>query len=147
VLALNVSLAGWLLGLPGLGVQVVYLGIENIHVVRDSLQRLREFLDTHGGATSDGVVSLLVSGPASHRRAPAPSPAPIASPGLSVPVAAGLLTGAVWSSRGCPLGLREGVHRMGRGFCECRWVRLPLPLWLSLLACRGVAAPRGRGVP
>lgn len=43
---------------------MVYLGIENIHVVRDSLQRLREFLDTHGGATSDGAVSLLVSGPA-----------------------------------------------------------------------------------
>eukprot|EP00897_Mesotaenium_endlicherianum_P001012 jgi/Mesen1/10911/ME000095S10243 len=42
--------------------EVVYLGIGNIHVVRDSLARLREYLDTHGAACSDGSASLLRSG-------------------------------------------------------------------------------------
>ena len=44
------------------GAEVVYLGIENIHALRDSLQRLREYLDAHGSACSDGSSSLLHSG-------------------------------------------------------------------------------------
>ncbi|CAI5969516.1 unnamed protein product [Closterium sp. NIES-65] len=44
------------------GTEVVYLGIDNIHAVRDSMNRLREYLDTHGSACSDGSSSLLRSG-------------------------------------------------------------------------------------
>ncbi|KAI5067482.1 hypothetical protein GOP47_0018010 [Adiantum capillus-veneris] len=42
--------------------EVVFLGIENIHSMRDSLARLRDYLDTHGAASSDGSSSLLRSG-------------------------------------------------------------------------------------
>lgn len=42
--------------------EVVFLGIENIHAMRDSLSRLRDYLDTHGAASSDGSFSLLRSG-------------------------------------------------------------------------------------
>jgi myotubularin-related protein 1/2 len=42
--------------------QVVFLGIDNIHAMRDSLARLRDFLDIHGAASSDGSSSLLRSG-------------------------------------------------------------------------------------
>jgi myotubularin-related protein 1/2 len=40
--------------------EVVFLGIDNIHAMRDSLARLRDFLDIHGAASSDGSSSLLV---------------------------------------------------------------------------------------
>ncbi|KAH7315907.1 hypothetical protein KP509_21G070100 [Ceratopteris richardii] len=42
--------------------EVVFLGIENIHSMRESLARLRDYLDTHGAASSDGSSSLLRSG-------------------------------------------------------------------------------------
>ncbi|KAH8966590.1 hypothetical protein BDL97_03G033800 [Sphagnum fallax] len=42
--------------------EVVFLGIDNIHAMRDSLARLRDFLDIHGAASSDGSSSLLRSG-------------------------------------------------------------------------------------
>ncbi|MCO5560846.1 hypothetical protein L7F22_014466 [Adiantum nelumboides] len=42
--------------------EVVFLGIDNIHSMRDSLARLRDYLDTHGAASSDGSSSLLRSG-------------------------------------------------------------------------------------
>lgn len=40
--------------------QVIFLGIDNIHSMRDSLTKMREFLDTHGACSSDGSSSLLV---------------------------------------------------------------------------------------
>lgn len=40
--------------------QVIFLGIDNIHGMRDSLTKMREFLDTHGASSSDGSSSLLV---------------------------------------------------------------------------------------
>lgn len=40
--------------------QVIFLGIDNIHGMRDSLAKMREFLDTHGACSSDGSSSLLV---------------------------------------------------------------------------------------
>jgi len=40
--------------------QVIFLGIDNIHGMRDSLTKMREFLDTHGACSSDGSSSLLV---------------------------------------------------------------------------------------
>lgn len=42
--------------------EVVYLGIDNIHTMKDSGARLREYLDQHGAACSDGSSSLLRSG-------------------------------------------------------------------------------------
>eukprot|EP00850_Spirogloea_muscicola_P000602 SM000002S05682 [mRNA] locus=s2:1511167:1515854:- [translate_table: standard] len=41
--------------------EVVFLGIENIHIMRESFQRLREYLDVHGACSSDGSSSLLRS--------------------------------------------------------------------------------------
>ena len=41
--------------------QVVFFGIDNIHAMRESLSRLRDYLDAHGTASSDGTLSLLVS--------------------------------------------------------------------------------------
>lgn len=41
--------------------QVVFFGIDNIHAMRESLSRLREYLDTHGTTSSDGMSSFLVS--------------------------------------------------------------------------------------
>ncbi|KAL3687052.1 hypothetical protein R1sor_013361 [Riccia sorocarpa] len=42
--------------------EVVFLGIDNIHIMRNSLTKLRDYLDLHGGASSDGSSSLLRSG-------------------------------------------------------------------------------------
>ncbi|CAM6099841.1 unnamed protein product [Calypogeia fissa] len=42
--------------------EVVFLGIDNIHVMRDSFTRLRDYLDLHGGASSDGSSSLMRAG-------------------------------------------------------------------------------------
>lgn len=41
--------------------QIVFFGIDNIHAMRDSFARLRDYLDTHGAASSDGMSSFLVS--------------------------------------------------------------------------------------
>ena len=41
--------------------QIVFFGIDNIHAMRDSLARLRDYLDTHGATSSDGMSSFLVS--------------------------------------------------------------------------------------
>lgn len=41
-------------------IQIVFLGIDNIHAMRDSLARLRDYVDTHGTASSDGILSFLV---------------------------------------------------------------------------------------
>lgn len=41
-------------------IQIVFLGIDNIHAMRDSLARLRDYVDTHGTASSDGKSSFLV---------------------------------------------------------------------------------------
>lgn len=40
--------------------QIVFFGIDNIHAMRDSLARLRAYLDTHGATSSDGMSSFLV---------------------------------------------------------------------------------------
>lgn len=40
--------------------QVVFFGIDNIHAMRDSFARLRDYLDTHGANSSDGMSSFLV---------------------------------------------------------------------------------------
>jgi len=40
--------------------QVIFLGIDNIHGMCDSLTKIHEFLDTHGASSSDGSSSLLV---------------------------------------------------------------------------------------
>lgn len=42
--------------------EVIFFGIDNIHAMRDSLARLREYLDTHGKASSDGMSSFLRHG-------------------------------------------------------------------------------------
>ncbi|XP_014513688.1 phosphatidylinositol-3-phosphatase myotubularin-1 isoform X1 [Vigna radiata var. radiata] len=42
--------------------EVVFLGIDNIHAMRDSFVRLREYMDTHGRASSDGMSSFLRQG-------------------------------------------------------------------------------------
>ncbi|KAH9321797.1 hypothetical protein KI387_016436, partial [Taxus chinensis] len=39
--------------------EVVFLGIDNIHAMRESFNRLRDYLDTHGAASSDGLLSFL----------------------------------------------------------------------------------------
>jgi myotubularin-related protein 1/2 len=41
---------------------VVFFGIDNIHAMRESLGRLRDYLDTHGTTSSDGVSSFLRNG-------------------------------------------------------------------------------------
>ncbi|KAK1310622.1 hypothetical protein QJS10_CPA08g00518 [Acorus calamus] len=42
--------------------EVVFFGIDNIHAMRDSLARLRDYLDTHGSTSSDGMLSFLRDG-------------------------------------------------------------------------------------
>ncbi|XP_078171309.1 phosphatidylinositol-3-phosphatase myotubularin-1-like isoform X4 [Carex rostrata] len=42
--------------------EVVFLGIDNIHVMRESLSRLREYVDTHGTTSSEGTSSFLRNG-------------------------------------------------------------------------------------
>uniref|UniRef100_A0A162A3V2 phosphatidylinositol-3,5-bisphosphate 3-phosphatase n=1 Tax=Daucus carota subsp. sativus TaxID=79200 RepID=A0A162A3V2_DAUCS len=42
--------------------EIVFLGIDNIHAMRDSLARLRDYVDTHGTASSDGILSFLRHG-------------------------------------------------------------------------------------
>ncbi|GAB2276850.1 Carrier protein, mitochondrial [Dionaea muscipula] len=42
--------------------EVVFLGIHNIHVMRESMARLREYLDAHGTTSSDGTSSFLRQG-------------------------------------------------------------------------------------
>ncbi|KAG5557118.1 hypothetical protein RHGRI_007400 [Rhododendron griersonianum] len=42
--------------------EIVFFGIENIHAMRDSLSRLRDYLDTHGATSSDGMSSFLRHG-------------------------------------------------------------------------------------
>ncbi|KAL0904168.1 hypothetical protein M5K25_026242 [Dendrobium thyrsiflorum] len=42
--------------------EVVFFGIDNIHAMRESLARLRDYLDTHGSTSSDGMSSFLRNG-------------------------------------------------------------------------------------
>ncbi|KAF2318418.1 hypothetical protein GH714_007081 [Hevea brasiliensis] len=42
--------------------EVVFFGIDNIHAMRESLSRLRDYLDTHGTTSSDGISSFLRHG-------------------------------------------------------------------------------------
>ncbi|XP_028793425.1 phosphatidylinositol-3-phosphatase myotubularin-1, partial [Neltuma alba] len=42
--------------------EVVFFGIDNIHAMRESFARLREYLDTHGKSSSDGMSSFLRHG-------------------------------------------------------------------------------------
>ncbi|KAL8533245.1 hypothetical protein ACS0TY_009576 [Phlomoides rotata] len=42
--------------------EIVFFGIDNIHAMRDSLVRLRDYVDTHGAKSSDGVSSFLRHG-------------------------------------------------------------------------------------
>ncbi|KAL8162090.1 hypothetical protein V2J09_013579 [Rumex salicifolius] len=42
--------------------EIVFLGIDNIHAMRESLARLREYLDTYGTTSSDGKSSFLRDG-------------------------------------------------------------------------------------
>lgn len=42
--------------------EVVFFGIDNIHAMRDSLARLRDYVDTHGATSSDGKSSFLRNG-------------------------------------------------------------------------------------
>ncbi|OIV89707.1 hypothetical protein TanjilG_05162 [Lupinus angustifolius] len=42
--------------------EIVFLGIDNIHAMRESYARLREYVDTHGRASSDGMSSFLRHG-------------------------------------------------------------------------------------
>ncbi|KNA10347.1 hypothetical protein SOVF_145190 [Spinacia oleracea] len=42
--------------------EIVFFGIDNIHAMRDSLSRLREYLDTYGTTSSDGMSSYLRHG-------------------------------------------------------------------------------------
>lgn len=42
--------------------EIVFFGIDNIHAMRDSLARLREYLDTYGTTSSDGMSSYLRHG-------------------------------------------------------------------------------------
>ncbi|KAL0358564.1 UNVERIFIED_CONTAM: Phosphatidylinositol-3-phosphatase myotubularin-1 [Sesamum angustifolium] len=42
--------------------EIVFFGIDNIHAMRDSLVRLREYVDTHGANSSDGMSSFLRHG-------------------------------------------------------------------------------------
>ncbi|RXI06556.1 hypothetical protein DVH24_025692 [Malus domestica] len=42
--------------------EIVFFGIDNIHAMRESFARLRDYLDTHGAASSDGMSSFLRNG-------------------------------------------------------------------------------------
>ncbi|KAH1230269.1 Phosphatidylinositol-3-phosphatase myotubularin-1 [Glycine max] len=42
--------------------EIVFLGIDNIHAMRESFVRLREYMDTHGRTSSDGMSSFLRQG-------------------------------------------------------------------------------------
>ncbi|XP_022860439.1 phosphatidylinositol-3-phosphatase myotubularin-1-like [Olea europaea var. sylvestris] len=42
--------------------EIVFFGIDNIHAMRDSLSRLRDYVDTHGATSSDGMSSFLRHG-------------------------------------------------------------------------------------
>ncbi|XP_057540215.1 phosphatidylinositol-3-phosphatase myotubularin-1-like [Amaranthus tricolor] len=42
--------------------EIVFFGIDNIHAMRESLSRLREYLDTYGTTSSDGMSSYLRHG-------------------------------------------------------------------------------------
>ncbi|KAF6150393.1 hypothetical protein GIB67_034092 [Kingdonia uniflora] len=42
--------------------EIVFFGIDNIHAMRDSLARLRDYLDTYGATSSDGTSSFLRNG-------------------------------------------------------------------------------------
>ncbi|GKV34261.1 hypothetical protein SLEP1_g42646 [Rubroshorea leprosula] len=42
--------------------EIVFFGIDNIHAMRESFTRLRDYLDTHGAASSDGMSSFLRHG-------------------------------------------------------------------------------------
>lgn len=42
--------------------EVVFFGIDNIHAMRESLARLRDYLDTHGSTSSDGMSSFMRHG-------------------------------------------------------------------------------------
>ncbi|KAL9402791.1 hypothetical protein Peur_006640 [Populus x canadensis] len=42
--------------------EVVFFGIDNIHSMRESLSRLRDYLDAYGTTSSDGTLSLLRHG-------------------------------------------------------------------------------------
>lgn len=42
--------------------EVVFFGIDNIHAMRESLARLRDYVDTHGKTSSDGMSSFLRNG-------------------------------------------------------------------------------------
>ncbi|PON60686.1 Myotubularin family [Parasponia andersonii] len=42
--------------------EIVFFGIDNIHAMRDSFARLRDYLDTHGATSSDGMSSFLRHG-------------------------------------------------------------------------------------
>lgn len=42
--------------------EIVFFGIDNIHAMRDSLSRLRDYLDTYGSTSSDGMSSFLRHG-------------------------------------------------------------------------------------
>ncbi|KAB2051864.1 hypothetical protein ES319_A12G081400v1 [Gossypium barbadense] len=41
--------------------EIVFFRIDNIHAMRESFARLRDYLDTHGATSSDGMSSFLVS--------------------------------------------------------------------------------------
>ncbi|XVF75695.1 hypothetical protein PTKIN_Ptkin13bG0207400 [Pterospermum kingtungense] len=42
--------------------EIVFFGIDNIHAMRESFGRLRDYIDTHGAASSDGMSSFLRHG-------------------------------------------------------------------------------------
>ncbi|KAM7263268.1 hypothetical protein ACFE04_000951 [Oxalis oulophora] len=42
--------------------EIVFFGIDNIHAMRESFSRLRDYLDTHGATSSDGMSSFLRHG-------------------------------------------------------------------------------------
>ncbi|MBA0849824.1 hypothetical protein Goshw_021107 [Gossypium schwendimanii] len=42
--------------------EIVFFGIDNIHAMRESFARFRDYLDTHGAASSDGMSSFLRHG-------------------------------------------------------------------------------------
>ncbi|XP_010552937.1 PREDICTED: phosphatidylinositol-3-phosphatase myotubularin-1-like isoform X2 [Tarenaya hassleriana] len=42
--------------------EIVFFGIDNIHAMRESFSRLRDYLDMHGTTSSDGVSSFLRHG-------------------------------------------------------------------------------------
>ncbi|PIA54808.1 hypothetical protein AQUCO_00901002v1 [Aquilegia coerulea] len=42
--------------------EIVFFGIDNIHAMRDSLGRLRDYVDTYGSTSSDGMSSFLRNG-------------------------------------------------------------------------------------